>query len=82
MSRCDKLLDKARRNPGGLSIAEARALAECHGFEFARTNGSHHIFKYPGRMQPLNFQVKNGNVKRYQVSQLLQAIDDMENGGG
>jgi hypothetical protein len=75
LGRCQKLLLKARGNPGGLLFTELQALAECFGFEHVRTRGSHHLFKRPGHVALLNFQSRRGEARAYQVRQLLDAID-------
>ncbi len=76
MGRCEKLIERARENPGSLDFGEARRLAECCGFELARTTGSHHIFKRPGTMQLVNLQPdREGKAKSYQVRQILDAIE-------
>ena len=79
MSRCDKLLRKARIAPGGLSYEEICRLAECHGFVFRRQRGSHRIYAHPDVPPSLgghmNFQNDNGKAKDYQVRQLRDAID-------
>ena len=76
MGRCEKLLRRARENPGGLTLREALSLAECYGFEHVRTRGSHHLMKRVGRRQLLNFQSRGGMAPAYQVRQLLRAIDE------
>ena len=81
MPKCDKLLEKARDNPGGLSFTDVIALAECFGFEHVRTRGSHHLFKRPGRIGLLNFQSRRGMAQAYQVRQLLHAIDELRETG-
>jgi hypothetical protein len=78
MSKCEDLLEKARRVPQGLRLQEALDLAECWGFRHRRSRRgtSHRIYKRPGFIQMLNFQPdSNGNAKRKQVDQLLSAID-------
>lgn len=75
MATCDKLLQKATNNPTGLRLNELCRLAECYGFIHARTRGSHHIFKCPGRKEVVNLQPdKNGKAKPYQVRQILAMI--------
>lgn len=40
---------------------ELRALAEAYGWEYKRQTGSHHIFKHPGRPDPLSIPNANSN---------------------
>lgn len=76
----ERLLERARNNPGGLRFEEAVALAEQLGWvERKVRGGSHHIFHHPrGHVirnqypQPLNLQrLKDGNAKDYQVQQMI-----------
>ncbi|MEX2181736.1 MAG: type II toxin-antitoxin system HicA family toxin [Gemmatimonadaceae bacterium] len=50
-------------------------LAECFGWTFDRSSGSHHIYKRLGDRRLMNFQEVRGMAKPYQVRQLLRAID-------
>ena len=77
MARCADLLEKARAAPKSLRFAELRQLAECFGWEYARQEGSHVMYKRQGSVQLMNFQDANGDAKPYQVRQLLWAIDDL-----
>jgi hypothetical protein len=81
LGKCQKLLEKARVNPAGLTFREACRLAECHGFAHARTRGSHHTFKHPRLAQRINLQSVRGAAKPYQVKQLLAAIAAVERNG-
>ncbi len=82
MNKCDKLLVKARNSTKNLSFSEACYLAECHGFEYKRTAGSHVIYEHPKLLvehnRNLNFQNVNGKAKPYQVRQLLKAIEFLQ----
>jgi hypothetical protein len=71
----EKLLDRARNFPSGITFDELCRLADNNGFIFRRQAGSHKIYKHPqGAM--MNFQPdKNGMAKTYQVKQLLDFID-------
>lgn len=49
-----------------------------HYFGEPRVNGSHHVFKTPWAMDPrVNIQNDSGKSKRYQVRQVVQAIDKL-----
>ena len=77
-----KILDAARRRPQSVRLSDAIALAE--HFEFVRRTGGKHAFilKRPGFNRILNFQkTGSGLAKRYQVVQLLNAIDELGEGG-
>jgi predicted RNA binding protein YcfA (HicA-like mRNA interferase family) len=73
------LLARAKAKPASLRFTEICALAECHGFQFARQRGtSHRIYKRPGDMQLMTFQEgANGMAITYQVRQLVAAIEDV-----
>ncbi|MSQ28821.1 MAG: type II toxin-antitoxin system HicA family toxin [Dehalococcoidia bacterium] len=45
------------------------------GFVLARVNGSHHIFRHPEILEMLNLQEVRGEVKPYQIRQLLRLVD-------
>lgn len=81
MSRCEKLVAKARKSPKNITFSELRSLAECIGFQFARSKGSHFIYKLPGAQRVISIQEgKNGKAKPYQVKQLLREIDQLDDG--
>ncbi len=75
MPNCDKLLENARNSPANVRFTDLCHLAECYGFEYARAEGSHRMYKRPGWPKTMNFQDKGGKAKAYQVRQLLDAID-------
>lgn len=84
MDKCGRLLEKARNWTNNLSFSEVCYLAECHGFAYKRTNGSHVIYEHPSlpaqNNRNLNFQNVNGKAKAYQVRQLLKAIEFLQYG--
>ena len=83
MSKCDKLIEKAKNSPNNFSFTEICKLAECYGFVFQRQSSSHFIFENPSlnieQNRILNFQDFKGKAKPYQVKQLLRAIFILEN---
>jgi len=83
MSKCDKLLEKAKNSPNNFSFAEICQLAECYGFIFQRQSASHIIYEHPTlkieQNRLLNFQNFKGKAKPYQVKQLLKAISYLSN---
>ena len=84
MVRCARLLDKATNAPKNLRFKDLCALAECYGWVFQRQCGSHHIYLHPGLRNRagfmMNFQSRNGKAKPTQVKQLLEAIEELNNG--
>jgi hypothetical protein len=85
MSKCDKLLDKAKRAPNSFSFTEICQLAECFGFVFQRQSASHVIYEHPNlsveQNRFMNFQNFKGKAKPYQVKQLLKAISILTDEG-
>ena len=81
----EQLLDRAKRNPAGLTFDEAVKLAEQLGWNEVRKIGSHRIFHHPLAQKikeiyprPLNLQRgKNGKAKEYQVRQMLERARGM-----
>jgi len=79
MPNCEKILAKARNSPTGLRFEEARQLAECLGFSFIRSRGSHFYYKAPGTIEPMNLQEVDGKAKAYQVRKLIRLYDERLN---
>lgn len=79
MAGCEDLWAKAKANAASLKFEEACKLAECAGFVFARQRGtSHRMYKRPKYIRMVNLQPdRSGMAKRYQVQQLLDAIDEL-----
>ena len=80
MSKKEKLLQKAKSSPNNLRFEEICQLAESYGWIFQNQDGtSHAVYLHPslgnsvGSM--MNFQSKKGIAKRYQIRQLLNAIE-------
>jgi hypothetical protein len=79
MPNCEKILEKARNSPSGLRFDEARQLADCLGFAFIRSRGSHFYYKAPGVLEPINLQNVNGKAKAYQVRMMLRLYAELRN---
>lgn len=79
MPDCHNLWAKAKANAASLKFEEVCKLADCAGFNLARQRGtSHRIYKRAGYRNLLNFQPDHsGMAKRYQVQQLLDAIEEL-----
>jgi predicted RNase H-like HicB family nuclease len=82
MSKCDKLLEKAKNSPNNFSFSDICDLAECYGYILDRQVGSHKIYKNLdpafARFPFMNFQDQKGKAKTYQLRQLLQATQKMK----
>lgn len=74
-----KILAAMRTNPRNIDYADLFRVCE-EFFGTARTTrGSHAVFKTPWPGNPrVNIQNDRGRAKPYQVRQVLQAIDKLE----
>jgi hypothetical protein len=79
MSKCEDLLEVAKRNRRGVRFSKLVQLAECFGFVTRRrTATSHLIMTRSGFARHMNFQPdRNGMAKAEQVRQLLDAIEEI-----
>ena len=77
MSQHKKLLNKAQRNPEGLSFAEFQTLMTRQGWVKDHQRGSHQIW-YSLEGERLSIQNRNGMAKAYQVRQFLEYIKGQE----
>jgi predicted RNA binding protein YcfA (HicA-like mRNA interferase family) len=76
-----KLYNKLKESPTNASYDEVCQLAEKAGFVFRKQNGSHKIYKHPIYQRIMNFQPDKNDkskAKKYQVSQLIDFIDNNE----
>ncbi len=72
-----KLLKKILSGSKNIRFSEAVAIAEAFGFRLDWTSDSHHIFVHPDVPQLLNLQDEKGQVKAYQIRQLLKIIETL-----
>jgi hypothetical protein len=79
MASWEKILAQARNNPKGVKLRDVCKLAEAFGFTH-RAGGKHpNVYKRKGFARTLNFQDGgHGMAKRYQVDQLLLAIEELQ----
>ena len=72
------IVAKMRNNSVGIRFDDLVKVCE-HYFTFFRQKGSHRKYKTGVRGDPLiNLQEDHGKAKRYQVEQVLTAIDKKE----
>jgi len=77
MPTLEKVVLSLRSNQKNVSFSDALRVCE-HYFGEYRIQGSHFIFKTPWKGEPrINIQNKNGQVKPYQVRQIITAIDKL-----
>ncbi len=75
MSRREKLINKALRDPRSLSFTELCLLSESFGFQRRQGKGSHVRYVHLEIRITTNFQPgKNGEAKAYQVRQFLAIL--------
>ena len=73
--RPEKVLTKLLSGSKNIRFSEFVSLIEAYGFRLSRINGSHHIFKHPDVEEIVNIQNVKGQIKPYQIKQLLQLIE-------
>jgi len=82
MSRdIETILGDMRATPENIKFNEARKVAEHFFAEFGkpRIAGSHHVYKMPWPGDPrINLQRDGPKAKRYQIIQLLEAVDKLK----
>lgn len=71
MSQRQKLLEKAKRNPSGLSFDKFQTLLSQSGWTKKHQRGSH-IYWYSPQGYRLSIQSESGMAKEYQVEQFLK----------
>ncbi len=70
-----KLLRKTLSGSKNISFSEALAIAKAFGFSLDRVSGSHHIMAHPEIPELINLQEVGGQVKPYQLKQLMKIIE-------
>ena len=73
VTKREKMLEKARNSPGGLSFNDFETLLEQSGWKLKRQTGSYRFWKAPkGPVVPI--QPDRGKAKAYQVKQFLRIM--------
>ncbi len=75
MGKRHKILKKVISGSKNIKFSEITSLAEGFGFTLDRISGSHHIFIHPEITEIINLQDIKGDVKPYQMKQLLKIIE-------
>lgn len=70
-----KLLRKILQGSKNVRFSDMRSLIEGFGFSLDRVSGSHHIFIHPDIRELVNLQNVGGQVKPYQIRQLLKLVE-------
>ena len=74
MARLKKILAKVLAGSRNIAFSDF-VLLEGFGFRLSRVSGSHHIFVHDSVKELVNLQDVDGQVKPYQVKQLMQLIE-------
>lgn len=69
-----KLFKKIKNNPRNIKFDEIKALLKFYGFTLQRQKGSHQIYKKDNVL--VNIQKVKGEIKPYQVKQVILAIEE------
>ena len=79
MSTPADILDKLRNNPKNVLFADLEKVCDHYFKEKRKSRGSHRTYKMPWAGDPrVNIQrQKDGKAKAYQVRQVIQAIDKL-----
>lgn len=75
MSKRQKILKKILSGSRNITFDDFLLVVEGFGFHLSRVNGSHHIFVHPKVRELVNLQNVNGQVKPYQVRQLMELVE-------
>jgi len=75
MGKQEKLLEKAKNNPGGLSFDDFQVLMKRSGWVLDHQKGSHQIW-YSPKLYRISVQNRNGKAKGYQVKQFLMKLEE------
>jgi len=79
MPSIEKLLASMRESPQNVRYTDLLKVCEHHFGTPRRSGGSHAVFKTPWPGDPrVNIQNDHGQAKAYQVRQVLQASEKLE----
>ena len=80
MPQIANILSQIRRNPTDVRFLDLCKVCEHYFGEARQSKGSHRIYKTPWQGDPrVNIQNRQGFAKPYQVKQVLNAIQRLEN---
>lgn len=71
-----RMLAKILAGSKNIRFSDFVSLLEALGFRLMRVSGSHHIFQHPQVQETVNIQEVRGEVKPYQVRQVVTLIED------
>ena len=76
MSKYDKLIEKMRHQPNGISPAEAEKVLLKLGFVIRGTKGSHRHFKRKSDGRWFTLVISENPIKKYLVDDILSIVDE------
>lgn len=71
-----KILKKLLDGSKNVRFEDVVTLLDALGFSRVRSRGSHHIFEHLQVAELINIQNRKGQVKAYQLRQLLKLIEE------
>lgn len=78
-SKIAKLLEAMRNNPAGVRFSDLAKVCDHFFGEPRQVGTSHRVYRTPWRGNPrVNIQANKDKAKKYQVKQVLQAIEKLE----
>ena len=79
MASIDSIVIRMRRNPKGIRFNDLSKVCKYYFGKPRRSGSSHRVYKTPWEGDPrINIQDARGMAKAYQVKQVLEAIDRLE----
>ena len=79
MPSLGKILQQMRDQPAGVAFVDLKTVCAAYFGKPRQSGSSHCIYKTPWPGDPrVNIQNAKGKAKAYQVRQVLQAIDQMD----
>lgn len=75
MNRRRLLAKLARGHFQNVPFRDMTSLVQGFGFELARVEGSHHVFRHAGVAELVNLQNVQGEAKPYQIRQFLRIVE-------
>lgn len=79
MPTIDKVVDKMRRQPNGITVSEASRVLRYYGYDLIRQEGSHIQFKNRDRGDLITIVAHGGQLKRSYVEDILHRIGGNRN---
>ncbi|MBF0201171.1 MAG: toxin HicA [Desulfamplus sp.] len=83
MANIDELIIGLQHNPKNVRFADLCKICDHYFGEARQKKSSHRVYKTPWQGDPrVNIQNNKGKAKAYQVTQVLLAIEKMEDSHG